>query len=82
VNTIEVRCPNGPQKLFTKLKLGEEFAQMVPEQNLIEFTCRDCARAVSRQRNEPVRVFHRFNFLGELVTTVIQTQWECRISST
>lgn len=76
MNTIEVRCPNGPQKLFTKLKLGEEFATMVPDQNLIEFTCRDCARQMSKQSGETVRVFHRFNFLGELVETVVQGAWE------
>lgn len=74
MNTVEVRCPNGPRKLFTKLKLGEEFATMIPEFNLIEFSCRDCSRAQSRQMSEQVRVFHRFNFIGELVATVIQQE--------
>ncbi len=72
MNTVEVRCPVGPRKLFTKLKLGEEFATMVPDSNLIEFTCRDCAKALSRSTGQTVRVFHRFNFAGELVETVQQ----------
>ncbi len=72
VNTVEVRCPVGPRKLFTKLKLGEEFATYVADSNLIEFTCRDCAKALSRASGETVRVFHRFNFAGELVETVRQ----------
>jgi hypothetical protein len=76
MRTVEVRCPVGPQKLFTKLKLGEEFAKYLPG-NLIEFTCGDCARTISRERQEPVRVFHRFNFIGELIDTSIEVRWEC-----
>lgn len=80
MNTVEIRCPVGPQKLFTKLKLGEEFGKYLPN-NLIEFTCSDCARRISRQRGMRVRVFHRFNFIGELVNSHIDTQvdnqWVC-----
>lgn len=76
MNTVEVRCPVGPQKLFTKLKLGEEFAQYLPN-NLIEFTCSDCAKTIGRQRNARVRVYHRFNFIGDLVSTSVVEQWEC-----
>lgn len=78
--TIEVRCPNGPQQLFTKLKLGEEFGGYVHPGNLIEFTCRDCARKLTRERNDGVRyvVYHRFNFIGELVQTVVDDHdWVC-----
>ncbi len=70
--TVEVRCPVGPKKLFTKLKLGEEFATYVADANLIEFTCRDCAKRISRENGQVVRVFHRFNFLGELIETSLQ----------
>ncbi len=68
MNTVEVRCPVGPQKLFTKLKLGEEFGKYLPN-NLIEFTCGDCARTLSRQQGGRYRVYHQFNFLGELIVT-------------
>lgn len=75
--TVEVRCPVGPKKLFTKLKLGEEFGRFVMPQNHIEFTCRDCSRAIGRERGEGVRVFHRFNFAGELVETLVEQLWVC-----
>lgn len=68
---VEVRCPVGPRKLFTKLKLGEEFAQYLPN-NLIEFSCQDCSRRISRDRQGRVRVFHSFNFIGELINTRVQ----------
>lgn len=76
MTTVEVRCPVGPRKLFTKLKLGEEFASYLPN-NLIEFTCSDCAKQIGRERQTRVRVFHCFNFIGELVSTRVVDQWEC-----
>lgn len=76
MTTVEVRCPVGPKKLFTKLKLGEEFATYVAESNLIEFTCRDCAKQITADCGEPVRVFHRFNFFGELIQTVVEKRPE------
>ncbi len=76
MNIVEIRCPVGPQKLFTKLKLGEEFANYLPG-NLIEFTCGDCARRLSRERGKRVRVFHSFNFIGELVNTRAVEEGEC-----
>lgn len=63
-NVVEVRCPNGPQRLFTKLRLGEESARYIQPGNLIEFSCSDCSK------NRDRRFFHRYNFLGELVETV------------
>jgi len=77
-DVIEVRCPVGPQRLFTKLKLGEEFARRVEPGNLIEFTCSDCAKRISRIRQEKVRVFHQFNFIGELVKTQVEPLREYR----
>lgn len=71
MNTVEVRCPVGPRKLFTKLKLGEEFATRLPG-NLIEFTCSDCAKRIGRDRQQRVRVFHSFNFVGELISTRVE----------
>jgi hypothetical protein len=75
--TIEVRCPLGPRKLFTKLQLGEEAARYVQPDNLIEFTCADCARRITRQHQQPVRVYHRFNFIGELIETLIEQRSSC-----
>lgn len=66
---VEVRCPVGPRRLFTKLRLGEETARMVQPANLIEFSCSDCTGR-ARQRGQDVKVFHRFNFAGYLVETI------------
>ena len=71
MNTVEVRCPVGPKKLFTKLKLGEEFGTYLPN-NLIEFTCSDCAKSVRRETGDLVRVFHSFNFIGELIDSRVE----------
>lgn len=78
MNTVEVRCPVGPKKLFTKLKLGEEFATHVAEGNLIEFTCSDCARKARREGSNFYRIYHSFNFIGELVSTRVELLWMCR----
>lgn len=67
---VEVRCPVGPGKLFTKLHLGEETGRVVQPDNLIEFSCGDCRGRISRERGAAVEVFHRYNFLGELVVTI------------
>ncbi len=70
-SVVEVRCPVGPQKLFTKLRLGETTARMLQPGNLIEFRCPDCSRDVRRAYGEHNQhVYHRYNFLGELVETV------------
>ncbi len=76
MNTVEARCPGGARKLVTKLKLGEEFATYLPN-NLIEFTCSDCAKRIGRERQSRVRVYHRFNFIGELISTHVEDLWEC-----
>jgi hypothetical protein len=72
---VEIRCPVGPQKLFTKLKLGEETARYIHPANLIEFTCSDCARRVSREQGRRLRVFHRYDFAGELVESAAEELW-------
>lgn len=71
IATVEVRCPVGPKKLFTKLKLGEEAARITPF-NLIEFSCSDCAKRISRFQDKRVSVFHSFNFIGELISTRVE----------
>jgi hypothetical protein len=80
MSTVEVRCPVGPKKLFTKLKLGEEFAKYLPD-GLIEFTCTDCAKAFRRKTNHFFRIFHSYNFVGELISTRGEELWLCRYST-
>jgi hypothetical protein len=70
VEIVEVRCPVGPQRLFFKLRLGTEVARMIQPSNHLEISCSDCARSLTRRAGTPMRVFHRFNFAGELVQTV------------
>ncbi len=69
---VEVRCPAGPQRLFTKLRLGEVEHRYVQPGNLIEFSCGDCARLVARMTGLKVTVLHRFNFAGVLVQTLTE----------
>ena len=70
-SVVEVRCPIGPQRLFTKLRLGEITYRYLMPDNVIEFLCSDCGRRLSTQERK-VTVFHRFNFAGELVETVTE----------
>lgn len=71
VEVIEVRCPAGPARLFTKLGLGQIPHRYIQPENWIEFQCSDCAKAYQRERAMRVRVLHRYNFAGELVQTLI-----------
>lgn len=70
-STVEIRCPVGPRKLFIRLKLGEEFATITPG-NCMEITCWDCAKRVGRERQKRVRVFHSFDFAGDLISTRVE----------
>jgi len=69
---VEVRCPAGPHRLFTKLRLGQIQARYLHPQNWIEFACSDCAKVLNRSATVPVVVLHRFNFAGDLVETVTE----------
>lgn len=68
---VEVRCPLGPRRLFSKLRLGPEPPRYIQPDNLIEFACADCRNRLTRERATPCWVFHRYNFLGELVETIV-----------
>ncbi len=68
-SVVEVRCPAGPRKLFTKLRLTGESVRYIQPDNLIEFACDDCSRRLNREHGTRIRVLHRFNFLGELIAT-------------
>lgn len=71
MSTVEVRCPVGPQKLFFRVQLGEEYSQYVSP-NLLEISCYDCSKSQTRTLGRKVRVVHRFNVIGELIETDVQ----------
>lgn len=65
---MQVRCPVGAQRLFMILRQKGERPK-VTEDNLMEFACHDCARTQREQGNAVYRVYHRYNFIGELIET-------------
>lgn len=66
---IDIRCPRHPVRLL--LRVGRPMK--VDGANLIEVACRDC-RKDARDAGADVRlVLHRYNVLGELVETVVET---------
>lgn len=69
---VEVRCPVGFQRLFTRMRLGQIEHRYVQPGNWIEFACEDCARQLERDPGTRPRVRHRYNFAGELVETVTE----------
>jgi len=69
--SIEIRCPNGPQRLFMKLKLEGESPKVTPD-NRLEFACSDCKRTLRREGWEVDRVLHQYDFLGQFVETFIE----------
>jgi hypothetical protein len=68
---VELRCPTGPQRLFTKLRLAGEKPKYV-EGNLIEFSCPECRKTLRSRGTVVSHVFHRYNFLGELIESVYE----------
>lgn len=71
VEVIEVRCPVGPRRLFAKLRSVGEEPHYTPD-NLIEFACADCRKSLAERGKPAKRVLHRYNFLGELIETVLE----------
>lgn len=69
--SIEIRCPNGPKRLFSKLRVSDEDVHITPD-NLIEFACSDCKRTLRREGFIVDRVLHQYNFVGELVDTFME----------
>ena len=64
---IDIRCPAHPVRLL--MRIGTPVK--IDGANLIEVACRDCAKE-RRQAGLDVRqVLHRYNVLGQLVTTVV-----------
>lgn len=69
--SVEVRCPNGPQRLFMKLKL-EGGSPTITDDNRMEFACSDCKRALKREGFEVDRVLHQYDFLGNWIETFLE----------
>jgi hypothetical protein len=68
---VEVRCPVGPQRLLSKLRLTGESPHYTDD-NQVEFACQDCKRTLRLRGRQVSRVLHRYNFLGDLVQTVLE----------
>ena len=71
---IELRCPIGPKALLAKSVLLGDPAGVNPDLNLMEITCRDCAKQARANDPRVRRVKHRFNVLGQLVESVVQRE--------
>lgn len=71
---IELRCPIGPKALLAKSVLLGDPAGMNLDLNLMEITCRDCAKQARVNDSRVKRVKHRFNVLGQLVESVVQRE--------
>lgn len=67
---IDIRCPEDPRHLFLKLKRQGE-ATPVVDGNLLELSCYECRKSLRQRGENVVYVFHRFNFLGELIENEI-----------
>lgn len=68
---IEIRCPNGPQRLFMKLLSDGGHPRVVPDLNLMELACGDCARQMRKDGLEVYRILHRYAMTGELVENAL-----------
>lgn len=68
--SIDIRCPNGPQRLFMKLKMEGEKPTVTD--NRMEFACSDCKRTLRREGFEVDRVLHQYDFLGNFCETFIE----------
>lgn len=77
---VSVRCPYGvarddgtcnPGKLLLKISLSGERPAYVHPDNLIELYCEDCTRRARRSRPGVRRILHRYDFVGELIETLV-----------
>jgi len=64
----EIRCPEDPRRLFTKL-IQSGGRPVIVEGNLIEFACQNCKKTLAAEGSFYTRVLHRYNIAGELVET-------------
>jgi hypothetical protein len=71
VAEVEVRCPNGPRRLFAVMRQHGERPSYIHPDNHIEFACYDCRREMARHGRHVNRVLHRYSPWGELVETLV-----------
>lgn len=72
IETIDIRCPVEPRRLFLKLKRSGE-ATPVVDNNLIELACEECRKVERRRDPSVIRVLHLYDLLGELIETKVET---------
>lgn len=70
--SVELRCPNGPQRLLAKTVVKGERPTIV-DGNLVELACADCKRALRVKDKTVVRVLHLYSLDGTLVESVVVT---------
>lgn len=71
---LEIRCPWGPQRLFMKMLLSdndEDKPRTIPDLNLMELACSDCARTRRKSDSDVFRVLHRYAIDGALMENVV-----------
>jgi hypothetical protein len=71
VTRVEIRCPEGPNKLLSKLRLSGE-RLVIDESNLMELACSYCSDTLKKQGIRHKRVIHRYDFAGSLVDTIVE----------
>lgn len=78
---VEIRCPvpqarpDGtchPGKLLLKMRQAGLKESYVHPDNHVEISCEDCKHRMRRDGMQVRRVLHRFDFAGELVTTLFE----------
>lgn len=66
--SYEMRCPSDTRRLFGKIVVDEHEDSACA--SLLEFSCRDCKKALQRKGDMTVqRVFHYFDVYGRLAKT-------------
>lgn len=68
---VDVRCPNGPHRLFMKLYLSGEKPHINPD-NIMEFACGDCKRTLKREGFQVDRVIHQYDLSGQFIETFLE----------
>lgn len=71
METIEVRCPVGPRRLFFKMRQAGE-TPVISEDNLIEVACADCRKALREKGVNVGRLIHCYDLAGELVKSYVE----------
>ena len=65
---VELRCPVGPKRLFSKLIRNDEKPNITSD-NLIEFACSDCRKRLKDKGLKYTLVLHRYDLIGNLIET-------------